>query len=378
MRRLSILAIVAVMSVACMVLAGSYGATLYYAAGHGSGCADCHEMAEQVGAIHGSPHYNAQCTDCHKAGVRDKLRHVAKHFTTTFPDGIHLRQADAQSMIANCQSCHQHEAASWHAGPHSATFRQIFLDTSHNTRRRLNDDCLRCHGMYFDGAIRDLVQPQDTRGPWRLQPAGLVDEPTIPCLACHWIHREGAPQSKPPSRISVAGPPVRDSLAFYDRREELHFRAAALAIPVLYDGARPVKISPDPRQGVCYQCHAPRQPEPASPAAVNRWGPQAGSGDDRTPMGVHEGLSCLACHTGHNESARASCATCHPALSNCGLDVEKMDTTYADSKSAHNIHRVKCTDCHQHGVPKSSRRDATRIAQAAVPGMGARSTAQAP
>ena len=48
MRRLSILAIVAVLSVACLVLAGGYGASLYYAAGHGSGCADCHEMAEQV------------------------------------------------------------------------------------------------------------------------------------------------------------------------------------------------------------------------------------------------------------------------------------------------------------------------------------------
>ncbi len=378
MKRLSILAIAVVISVACLVLAGSYGASLYYAAGHGSGCADCHEMAEQVSAVHGSPHYNAQCTDCHNAGVRDKLRHVVKHFTTTFPDGIHLRQADAQSMIANCQSCHQHETASWHAGPHSATFGQIFLDTSHNTRRRLNDDCLRCHGMYFDGAMRELVQPQDTRGPWRLKPAGLVDEPAIPCLACHWIHREGLPQSKPSSRISVAGPPVRDSLAFYDRREELHFRAAVLAIPVLYDGPRPVKVSPDPRQGVCYQCHAPRFPEAASPAAVNQWGPQAGSGDDRTPLGVHEGLSCLACHTGHNESARASCATCHPALSNCGLDVEKMDTTFANPKSAHNVHWIKCMDCHQHGVPKSPRRDATRIAQDEVPGMGAKIAAPTP
>jgi hypothetical protein len=39
-------------------------------------------------------------------------------------------------------------------------------------------------------------------------------------------------------------------------------------------------------------------------------------------------------------------------MSNCGLDVEKMDTTYANAKSAHNIHWVKCTDCHTKGVPK--------------------------
>jgi hypothetical protein len=111
-------------------------------------------------------------------------------------------------------------------------------------------------------------------------------------------------------------------------------------------------VSPDPRQSLCYQCHAPRQNEAGSNAAINHWGPQAGSGDDRTPMGVHEGLSCLSCHNGHNESATASCATCHPQMSHCGIAVEKMDTTFANPASRHNIHWVKCTDCHQHGIPK--------------------------
>jgi len=67
---------------------------------------------------------------------------------------------------------------------------------------------------------------------------------------------------------------------------------------------------------------------------------------------VHEGISCVACHLGHNVNARASCKTCHPKMSNCGLDVEKMDTTFASAASAHNIHWVKCEDCHQHGIPK--------------------------
>ena len=57
-------------------------------------------------------------------------------------------------------------------------------------------------------------------------------------------------------------------------------------------------MSQDPRQALCYQCHAPRQPEAGTVAAVNGWGRQVGSGDDRTPMGVHEGLSCLSCHNG--------------------------------------------------------------------------------
>lgn len=132
----------------------------------------------------------------------------------------------------------------------------------------------------------------------------------------------------------------------------MHFASTALVIPPLYDGTRRATVSPDQRQAICYQCHAPREPETDTPAAQNHWGMQVGSGDDRTPIGVHEGISCVACHSGHNENARASCATCHPQMSNCGLDVEKMDTTYAAAASKHNIHTVKCTDCHAHGIPK--------------------------
>jgi formate-dependent nitrite reductase cytochrome c552 subunit len=182
--------------------------------------------------------------------------------------------------------------------------------------------------------------------------ARLANQPAIPCGTCHSIHREGEPESKPPERVSVAGQAVPVSLAFYDRRESMHFAAANLAIPQLYDGAHPLHVSQDQRQTVCYQCHAPRMPEAGSAAAVNAWGMQAGSGDDRTPMGVHEGLSCFSCHNGHNQNARASCKTCHPQMSHCGIDVEKMDTTFANAKSTHNIHSVKCTDCHQHGIPK--------------------------
>jgi hypothetical protein len=335
-----------------LALGGSFGANLYYAAGHGSACADCHEMSAQVDAIHGSPHRNAGCTDCHEASAGTKLRHVSVHLLRRAPEEIHLREADLAPMIAKCQGCHQHEYAAWHAGPHRATFSDIFLNAAHNRKRQLINDCLRCHGMYFDGAIRDLVQPVDTRGPWRLKNADLAGHAAIPCQSCHWVHRQGATSEKPAERISVAGRAVNDSVALYDRREQVHFAAASLAIPALYDGEKRLKVSPDPRQALCYQCHAPRRPETNSMAATNHWGPQAGSGDDRTPMGVHEGLSCLSCHNGHGESARASCATCHPMMSHCGLDVEKMDTTYASKGSKHNIHWVKCADCHEHGVPR--------------------------
>ena len=103
-----------------------------------------------------------------------------------------------------------------------------------------------------------------------------------------------------------------------------------------------MRISPDQRQALCYQCHAPLASA------------QVGSGDDRTPLGVHEGISCLGCHQKHSQNTRQSCAGCHPRLSNCGLDVEKMDTTFANLKSPHNIHTVKCIDCHPKGVPKKA------------------------
>ncbi len=112
----------------------------------------------------------------------------------------------------------------------------------------------------------------------------------------------------------------------------------------MLEGARLIKVSPDQRQALCYQCHAP---EASS---------QVGSGDDRTPIGVHEGLSCVACHEKHGQKTRASCATCHPQLSNCGLNVETMDTTFKSAKSPHNVHTVKCADCHTKGVPKKKPR----------------------
>jgi hypothetical protein len=333
--------------------AGIFAVERYYTSQSGRGCAGCHEMAVNVSAMHGSAHRNAGCMDCHTASLATKLRHIRVHLVGGAPETIRLRDADVLEMVPNCQRCHQHEYAAWHAGPHSASYEAIFTNAKQNSHQHLMEDCLRCHGMHFDGSVRELVQPQNTQGPWRLVRTDLAQSPSIPCMACHAMHSEGAPEVRPETRISVAGDAIMPSLAFFDRREDMHFAAAALLIPTLYDGARPVKVSPDPRAAICYQCHAPRQPEAGSAAATEGWGMQAGSGDDRTPMGVHEGLSCISCHNGHAENARASCKTCHPQMSHCGIDVEKMDTTFLSAASSHNIHWVRCTDCHQHGIPKA-------------------------
>jgi hypothetical protein len=177
--------------------------------------------------------------------------------------------------------------------------------------------------------------------------AGL---PAVPCLACHSVHRKGEPMAPRSDRGLLAGPAqeiARPSLALYDRRALEHVGLDQLPLPAMMDGDRPVKASPDRRQALCYQCHAARA------------GMQVFSGDDRTPVGVHEGLSCLACHEKHGQATRASCAGCHPRLSNCGIDVETMDTTFKSPDSRHDVHRVACIDCHAKGVPKK---------KAAVPG----------
>jgi hypothetical protein len=354
---------------ALLAVGGTIGASYYYTSQYGQGCASCHEMSAYVKVVHAAPHRTTDCMQCHEAGLATKLRHIRIHLFGPVPEAIRLRDVDMPGMTASCKSCHQHEYAVWHAGPHSATYAQIFSDPVHNSKRMLMDDCLRCHGSYFNGSIRDLVQPINTKGPWRVVPSGLADQATMPCVTCHQVHSEGAQESRPSSRISVAGTPVPNSLAFYDRREAQHFSAASLSIPRLHDGARSVNVSQDPRQALCYQCHAPREPETGSFAATNSWGPQVGSGDDRTPKGVHEGLSCISCHNGHNENTRASCKTCHPQMSHCGIDVEKMDTTYASSTSAHNIHWVKCTDCHLHGIPQVRTKPATKSKVVTTPGV---------
>jgi len=321
-------------------------ASLYYAAFGGDACARCHEIQPSVDVWRASTHRSTACTACHTSGQLTNARRVATHARGEVPEQIRLSLADVERMMERCRSCHRQEFADWQAGPHSVTYSTIFLDETHNRRRLLIDDCLRCHGMYFQGSIRDLVAPIDTRGPWRLVDPALANRPAIPCLACHAMHREGSPLQRPSQKPVNPGPGqelFRPSLALFDRREFSHFLAPRLPMPQIREGARLVKMSPDSRQALCYQCHAPWTDS------------QVGSGDDRTGVGVHEGISCLACHQKHRQTTRASCSTCHPRLSNCGLDVEKMDTTFVATTSRHNIHFVKCVDCHPKGVPPGER-----------------------
>ena len=333
---------------ALVVIALAPAASIYYESKGGPGCGRCHEIQPIYETWHTSTHRKIACSACHgdaatlDAGFHlNNLKRVLEHFRDQVPEQIKMRSVDIPAMLRRCQSCHRQEFADWETGPHGVTYAKIFLNAEfYRTKKEPMDDCLRCHGAHFAGGIRDLVTPLDRKGPWRIA-AGMQGQPAIPCMACHQMHREGAPLVHSPDREPSAKEELaRPSLALFDRRAMMHVAVARLPLPEMREGDRVVKMSPDPRQALCYQCHAP-----------TTGGFQASSGDDRTGLGVHEGLGCLACHFKHGQKTRASCADCHPGLSNCGLDVEKMDTTFFSSKSKHNVHFVKCADCHTKGVP---------------------------
>ncbi len=316
------------------------GAGIYYQSSWGQGCARCHEIRIDYDAWQHSAHRKINCVECHSGTLARDLHRVSTHLRGEVPEEIHLAAADVFTISARCESCHREEAARWRSGPHSTTYARLFMDPDHNRKRALMDDCLRCHGMHFEGGIGDLVAAAGPAGPWQLKDATYVNRPAIPCLACHSMHRDGEPLHKGNERVGAKQEIVRPSVALFDRRTRMNLRVSELPLPAVLEGSRPVVMSPDRRQALCYQCHAP---------LADR---QEFSGDDRTAVGVHEGLSCLACHANHDMQSRQSCAGCHPRLSNCGLDVEKMDTTFLNPKSPHDIHRVKCADCHPKGVPK--------------------------
>jgi len=342
--------LVSLAALGLVAVAALAGSSWYYGGDDGMGCARCHEIRPLVDAWSHSSHRTVKCKDCHGSSFSAELRMHAKNLQRVWlhargeaPEQIHVRHQDVVPLIERCGACHRQEYADWQSGPHGAPYAAIFINPEHNANQQLMDDCLRCHAQHFEGGIRDLVTPLDRKGPWTFvkeEDAGL---PAVPCLSCHSVHRAGeplAPRSERAQVPSTAQELARPSLALYDRRALEHVGLDRLPLPAMKEGERAVATSPDRRQALCYQCHAPRA------------GNQVYSGDDRTPVGVHEGLSCLACHSKHGQTTRASCDGCHPRLSNCGIDVAKMDTTFKSGESLHDIHRVGCVDCHPKGVPK--------------------------
>lgn len=313
-------------------------------------CASCHEISNKVDVWALSSHRNIACKDCHGTALSEGLHSLKEkggmlfhHSVKVRPEDVRISEAQRINLMKRCIGCHQSEFTKWNSGGHRMTYGEVFLNPTHNSTEQIYDDCLRCHGMFFDkGAVKEIVEPLDTAGPWKLKNASLTDRPAIPCFACHQAHQPGMPEKRQnlekPGAMHYSR--IKQTLtSFYYRRDSMYFPVLLLTPPEVNYNGLPVKISSDPDQRLCIQCHSPND--------FN----MGGTGDDRTPRGVHEGISCLACHDPHSNSAISSCKDCHPAISNCKLDVEKMNTTYFDQSSKNNIHWVACTDCHVKGRP---------------------------
>jgi hypothetical protein len=331
------------LSLPVLILAGFY--TYWQTAPPEKTCVSCHEIQGAYDIWAQSPHRDIDCAECHGTAtssgthsIKEKTRMVLVHFGGEKVDEIRLTEQQVIETMARCRNCHTREYANWLSSGHSATYTDIFLNEKHNKEEQLSAFCLPCHGMFYEGTIEKLVTPLDINGPWKLHNPEMASQPTMPCMACHHIHVDGKPAIRPdysnPASIAANRESRAAKVGFYDRYEKMHFAASELPILHLTDGEDSVQVAPDKRQRVCIQCHAPN--------AFH----QAGTSDDRTPRGVHEGLSCDACHATHSNDAKNSCSNCHPKFSNCSLDVTTMNTTYFDAGSPNNIHFVACSDCH--------------------------------
>ena len=127
----------------------------------------------------------------------------------------------------------------------------------------LMDDCLRCHGMHFEGGIRgpgDSGEPQAARGSLRHAGVGQPAFHAVPDLS-RSPPAKGRRYAKDRGRRALAGTGAGNLTAVAGVLRPPHAtvrcRSRPARCPRCWKEAAPVKMSPDQRQALCYQCHAP-------------------------------------------------------------------------------------------------------------------------
>ena len=291
-------------------------------------CAQCHEIAPSHDNWKTSNHANIRCIECHGTAISggfhslsEKANMVFTHFTKNkINDDIRLNEKQILEVNERCFICHQSEYTGWLTSGHAVNYREIFMDSAHNAKEKPYWDCLRCHGMFYDGNIHDLMELESSSSTqWKIRNKKQETLPTIPCLACHQMHTENS--------VSQRYVRFNDSLrtniirnprtALYLRADRFFMRADKLPMPKMYHGDTEIVYASDSNTRLCMQCHAPNSKH------------QVGSEDDCTVIGFHQGISCIACHRPHSGETRESCIQCHTSLTNEQIrDVFEKPHTY--------------------------------------------------
>jgi len=272
-------------------------------------CAQCHEIAPTHERWTKSAHADVACTQCHGTAIsygfhslKEKVGMVFSHISKAPKNSeIRMTEENALKVSERCADCHRDEAAKWRNGAHSTKYANIFEDKIHNAVEKPYWDCLRCHGMFYEGNIETLMSLEGKAADWKIKDVKQRDRYAIPCLACHEIHAARAPRKNFKNCYISAIPADKASkTSLYVRIDKDHIRSDKLADLEHYLGEKKVRMTQDPDGKLCIQCHSPN------------WRRDARSCDDRSQTGVHKGFSCVSCHDAHSNSAAASCAKCHP------------------------------------------------------------------
>lgn len=273
-------------------------------------CARCHEVSPAHAAWLQSAHGGVKCIECHGTALSDGFHSLKEKSGMVFThltenkrnDDIHLTEAQVLALSNRCAVCHQAEHAGWLASGHAVNYQEIFMDSAHNAIEKPYWDCFRCHGMFYEGNIYDLMLLEGTHREWHIRDKKQALRPAVPCLACHQIHTNNPVSERYVSTDTARFAAKHPRTALFVRADKRYLRSDQLTKVTMTEGDQTIESSGDPNHLLCLQCHAPD------------YNHHVGSEDDRTPMGVHKGISCIACHKPHSGNTRTSCFECHAAL----------------------------------------------------------------
>lgn len=298
-----------IVPVGLLVMAASY--TTWNHLNPNYTCAMCHEIKTACAKWEQSVHADVACTDCHGTALEsfqsatEKLNMIYTHFKNkkTFED-IYLSEQQSLDIANRCAECHQAEHASWMSGAHATTYKDIFMDAEHNRMERPYWDCFRCHGMFYDGDIDQLMNLKGKPEDWHIRNATQADKPTITCLACHQMHGEqprniAYQDMEEGLKNQLAEKEKYPPTALYMRTDRRHIPSSKLYKELIFDGDSLVKEVTDANTLLCMQCHAPNSAR------------QLGTEDDKTTVGMYKDMNCISCHDPHSNQLKTNARNVH-------------------------------------------------------------------